>query len=203
MPVWSDKSFICCSNSSSGTPVSFDVSAIVLNFAILSSNSLAAATLAVPTAVIAAVTGNIFCPADVALSPIVPNALPTFSSVILLLLAAVSRFFNSSSVAATSLLIALYCSADASPFLNCCSTWASAVFNTSNLSFVSPTAFVSNCCFCAKSSVFLGSNFKPFSTSFNSSFVVLTALFTLDNAFCSFSVLPSISIVIPLMLLAT
>ena len=156
-----------------------------------------------PKAVIPAVTGSIFWPAAVALSPIVPNVSPTFASVELLAFAWASRLLSSASVAITSRLIARYCSSDASPFLNCCSTWASAVFKTSNFSFVSPTAFVSNCCFCAKSSVFLGSNFKPFSTSFNSLLVLLRSLFTPFNAVCSFVVSPPISIVIPLMLLAT
>ena len=46
-------------------------------------------------------------------------------------------------------------------------------------------------------SVFLGSSFKSFSTSFNSACVPLTSLFTLESAEVNFVVFPPISIVIP------
>ena len=138
----------------------------------------------------------------VALPPTFPNASPTFSREILLFPASSSNFFKESSVASISLLIARYCSSETSPFLNCSSTWASAVLRTSNFSLVSPTAFVSNCCFCARASVFLGSNFSSFSTSLSSAWVLFTFLFTPPRALSSFVVSPPISMVIPFILLA-
>ena len=129
---------------------------------------MAAATPAVPIPAIPAVTGSIFLPMSVALLPTFPNASPTFSRERLLLFASSSSFLRESSVASISRFKARYCSSETSPFLNCSSTWASAVLRTSNFSLVSPTALASNFCFCSSASVFLGSNFSNFSTSLSS-----------------------------------
>ena len=132
------------------------------------SSSLNAAILAVPIPVIAAVTGRSFFPSAVDFSPIFPAASPTFSSAEFPLSAASFRFFNSASVFITSLCNALYCSSDTSPRSNCCCTCSSAFFKTSSFSEVAETASFRRVCFCANNSVFFGSSFRAFSTSFNS-----------------------------------
>ena len=176
------------------------MSAMVFTLAIASSKLLAIVPAAVPTPIIAVVAGSIFLPKLVETSPIFPNASPTFSSVILFSFAWFSNDFKAFSVAIISLCTALYCSSVASPFWNCSCTCASAVFRTSNLSFVSEIAFFNKVCFCANNSVFFGSNFNSLFTSFSSFCVLLAFLSTPDNAFSSLVVSPPNSIVIPLIL---
>ena len=180
-----------------GTSVS---SAMVETFAMASSKLLAMVPAATPAPVMAVVTGNIFLPRLVDVSPIFPKAFPTFSRVILLCLASSSNLFNDCSVASISRFKARYCSSETSPLLNCSSTWASAVFRTSSFSFVSLMALERSCCFCARASVFLGSSFNSFSTSFSSAWVLFTFPSTPERAFSSFVASPPISIVMPCML---
>ena len=197
IPVSSDRFRMAVSKSLMGTSVS---SAMVETFAMASSKLLAMVPATVPIPVIAVVTGIIFFPRLVDVSPIFPKAFPTFSRVILLCLASSSNLFNDCSVASISRFKARYCSSETSPRLNCSSTWASAVFRTSSFSFVSLIAFERSCCFCARASVFLGSSFNSFSTSFSSAWVLFTFSSTPEMAFSSFVAFPPISIVMPCML---
>ena len=108
-----------------------------------------------------------------------PNCFTAFS----VSAAAVSKSLISKVVRSISRFTALYCSSDASPFLNCSCTWASAVFKISNFSFASEIALASKVCFCANASVFLGSNFKSLFVSLNSACVSRILPFTPCSAF--------------------
>ena len=67
-------------------------------------------------------------------------------------------------------------------------------------SLVSSTAFLSAFCFCVSSSVLDGSSFRSLLTSLSADLVVLNCLSTPFSELTSLSVLPSISIVMPLIL---
>ena len=161
-------------NSSSGTPVSSDVSAIVDSFAIASSKSIDAATAAVPTPVIAAVTGAkafpadcipsptlvIFSPAFDSLSPASVTAAPTFSNAVFSFSSCASKFFSSVSVFVISVCRARYLFSSISPRSKAADACSCAVFSVCNFSFVVSIDFDRISCFCDSNSVFLGSSFK-------------------------------------------
>ena len=86
------------------------------------------------------------------------------------------------------------------PFRSASSACCCAVFKVSSFSLVSETACASSLCFCAISSVFPGSSFRSFSTSFSWLCVFLISVLTPFRAVCNFVVSPPISTVIPLIL---
>ena len=109
--------------------------------------------------------------------------------------------FRVCSVFVISLCSARYCSSDTSPRANCSCTCFSASFSTSSCFPVFSICCVSSFCFCSSNSVFLGSNFRSLLTSFSSlvrSWLPSPAFFSSP---CSFVESPSISIVIPLIVL--
>ena len=136
-------------------------------------------------------------------SPESSAAFPNCSIVLSVCLAASSKSANSRLVFSISRFNARYCSSETSPRANCACTWLSAFFKISNFSLVSEIASVKSVCFCVSASVFLGSIFKSLFTSLSSTCVLLTSLFTPDNALSSLVVSPPISMVIPFMLFAT
>ncbi len=129
---------------------------------------------------------------------------PTFSSnpssVLPAVLACASSPFKVFSVSTISLCSASYWLWLMSPLASASFACSPASFNVQSFSFVSPIACASRRCFCASSSVFVGSIFNSLSTSFNWDCVVLIFLFTLDRALSSPCVSPPIAIVIPLIL---
>ena len=78
-----------------------------------------------------------------------------------------SRLRSLCSVSTISLCSASYWSWEIVPFRSASSACCCAVFKVSSFSLVSETACASNLCFCAISSVFPGSSFRSFSTSFS------------------------------------
>ena len=157
-------------------------------------------TAAVPRAVTPADTGMRAFPTPETLSPTSFNFPPTSSilrRVVLVFAACSSRDFNFCSVSSISRWRPSYCSWVISPFWSCSLAWDAAVFKVSSLSLVSLMASPRRRCFCARSSVLVGSSFKSFSTSFSWDWVFLISLLTPDKADESFVVSPPISTVIP------
>ncbi len=111
-----------------------------------------------------------------------------------------SRLFSRSSVSMISLCKPSYCSWVISPFASASFACSAAAFRVSSFSFVSRTASARSRCFCASSSVLLGSSFKSRSTSRSCDCVVRISPFTPFSAAVSFVVSPPISTVIPCIL---
>ena len=130
---------------------------------------------------------------DEAVAPILPSA--AFDS-----FDAFSRSFRSFSVEMISLCNPWYSEEVLStPEASIC---LRASLRVESLSFVSPTAFPRRSCFCLKRSMLPGSIFRSLLTSLSWPCVVFISLLTPSKAFVSFVVLPSISIVMPLILSA-
>ena len=134
------------------------------------------------------------------LSETPPAALEMLSSIFLLLLAWLARLCSFCSVAMIWRCSFSYSCRLNSPFLNCSCAFASACLSASSFVLVSVIASLSNRCFCASSSVFLGSSFNSLSTSFNCFCVLLISLLMPPSALDSPVVSPPISTVMPLML---
>ena len=111
-----------------------------------------------------------------------------------------SRLRSLCSVSIISLCRASYWSWEIVPFRSASSACCCAVFKVSSFSLVSETACASSLCFCTISSVFPGSSFSSFSTSFSWLCVFLISVLTPFRAVCNFVVSPPISTVIPLIL---
>ena len=164
------------------------------------SKSAVVFTAAVPIPVMAAVTGIIFLPAEVILSPTCSSFLPASSipeRADVAFSASCSRRRSSSSVSTISLCRASYLSCPRSPFSNCCFAYIWASLSASSFSFVAWTASFRSRCFCDKSSVFFGSSLRSLVTSFSWLCVLLIVLLTDFSDCSSFVVSPPISTVIP------
>ena len=81
-------------------------------------------------------------------------------------------------------------------------TFSAADLSVSRRSLVVSTDFCNSCCFCASSSVFVGSSFKSLSTSFKERSRSLSCLSADDSALSNLVTSPLISTVKPLILLA-
>ena len=171
------------------------------------STSLNAAIEAKPIAAIGAVTFFVSdVPTLVALSPTPfiasPAAVRDLLKDALHSLAVSSSFFNSFSVSIISRCKASYCCWLISPFSSAVLACSAAVFRVSSFSFVLPISSASNLCFCANSSVLLGSSLRSLSTSFRSLCVFFISELTPLRAVCSLVVSPPISTVMPCILFA-
>ena len=185
---------------SKSEPVAPDTAATLL---IAESKSAAVFTAAVPSPVTTPVTGSSFCPTEEILFPTVCSfspVAPIFCSAVADWFACSSRLRSLCSVSTISLCRASYWSWEIVPFRSASSACCCAVFKVSNFSLVSETACASSLCFCAISSVFPGSSFRSFSTSFSWLCVFLISVLTPFRAVCNFVVSPPISTVIPLIL---
>ena len=111
------------------------------------------------------------------------------------------RSFNFCSVVMISRCNSRYCCSDTSPFSNCACTCFSASFSTSSLFAVSCILSLSICCFCASSSVFVGSSSSSLFTVLSSFCKFTLSPLASERALDSFVVFPPISMVIPFMLL--
>ena len=89
-----------------------------------------------------------------------------------------------------------------SPFARAVFACSAAVFSVASLSFVAEILSARSFCFCESNSVFFGSSFRSFSTSFSCNWVFFMFLFTPSNALESLVVSPPISTVMPLILFA-
>ena len=175
-------------------------------FDIAESKSEAVFTAAVPRAVTPAVTGRSFSPAPDILPPAFWRtcpASPILASSEFAFFASVSSLFSSFSVSTISRCKASYCCCEMSPFARAVFACSAAVFSVASLSFVAEMLSARSFCFCESSSVFFGSSFRSFSTSFSCDWVFLMFLFTPSKALDSLVVSPPISTVMPLILFAT
>ena len=185
---------------SKSDPVAPDTAATLL---IAESKSAAVFTAAVPSPVTTPVTGSSFCPTEEILFPTVCSfspVAPIFCKAVADCSACCSSLRSSCSVSTISLWSPSYCCWEIVPFRSASSACRCAVFKVSSFSLVSETACASSLCFCAISSVFPGSSFRSFSTSFSWLCVFLISVLTPFRAVCSFVVSPPISTVIPLIL---
>ena len=139
----------------------------------------------------------VFSEADDAASP---NAV-RFAFKVEVFFAFSSRLSSCCSVSIISLCRASYLSWPRSPDSSCAFACLSACFNACSLVFVSSISVVRSRCFCAINSVFVGSSFKSFSTSFRLRCVLDILLSTPFRALSRPVASPSNSIVIPLILL--
>ena len=127
-------------------------------------------TDAAPAPVIAAVAGRSDCPRFFALFPKSPVVFETAANVELALPVVSFKDFSLFSVSMISLWRASYCSFPRSPDSSCAFACLSASFKLFSLLSVWLISCCKSFCFCASSSVFLGSSFKSLLTSFSVTF---------------------------------
>ena len=185
------------------SPVAPDTAATWL---MAESKSAAVFTAAMPRPPTAVEIGMIVFPTPAIEFPrfsILPPISSILARAVLVVAASCWSRFNSCSVSMISRWRASYLSCPKSPFSSCSFACACACFKASSFSFVDEIASFSNFCFCVRSSVLAGSSFSSLLTSFKALWVWVMDELTLFKALSSPVVSPPISIVMPLILLAT
>ena len=141
-------------------------------------------------------------PESSALSPASSAEFPASSRASPLEFASVSKSVKDASVLTISAVKDAYCSSVMSPRSKAALASSATCFIMSNLSEVCSICLLSNASFRASNSTLVGSSFKALSTSFNAAVVLLIELFASCKDLVSPLVLPSMSTVIPNILLA-